>query len=180
MPTWIGLGVVAAVVAVIVALGTAASLRYGLWGRRITAGLVVLWVVASMTPNLGERAFGSEAHAITSLRAINAAQLLYASTYGRYADTLQSLVQQEPRPFLTPDRLEEAFRRGYLIELIADARHYVAIAIPQVTRPRPRGRTEILDRAFCVGASGTIYWAPRGTAPVVDAGRCGRVWKPIQ
>jgi hypothetical protein len=176
MKMWIGLAVLAA----IVALGTAASLRYGLWGRRISAGLVVLYVVASMTPNLGERAFGSQAHAITCLRAINAAQLLYESTYGRYADTLQSLVQQKPRPFLTPDRLEEAFRRGYLIELIGDTRHYVVIAIPQVMRPRPRGRTEVLDRAFCVGASGTVYWAPRGTAPVIDAGRCGGVWKPLQ
>ena len=171
MAHWIGLAVVGG----IITLGTAASLRYGLWGRRITAGLVVLFVVALNTPGLGERGFGNEAHMITSLRALNAAQLMYSTTYGNgsYARTWDDLrkvgLQERVDPGVTS-------RRGYRIELISGDTHYAVIAVP-IANSRVRTPP---TRVFCVDDRGTIFWAPRGTAPVIDAGRCGGAWTPIQ
>lgn len=176
MRIWIGLVVALAVLAAIVALGTAASLRYGVWGRRITAGLVVLFVVWQTTPRLGERGSGNEAHMITSLRALNVAQLLYSTTYGNgsYARTLDDLKKVGAQEFVI--RVQAAAQRGYRLELIPGEAHYAAIAIP-VANSRVRNPPA---RAFCMGESGAIYWAPGTATPVLEAGRCVGSWKPIQ
>jgi hypothetical protein len=169
---WVALAVVAA----IVALGTAASLRFGIWGRRITVGLVVLCGVASNTPVLLLPGLGgNEAHMITSLRALNMAQLLYSTSYGQgsYARTWDDL-----RKVGLQERLDPAVtsRRGYRIELIPGDTYYAVIAVP-IANSRLRTPP---TRVFCVDDRGAIFWAPRGTAPVIDAGRCGGAWKPIQ
>ena len=177
MRNWIGLAVALAVLAAIVALGTAASLRYGIWGRRITAGLVVLSVVALNTPGLGERGFGNEAHMISSLRALTTAQLLYSTSYGNgsYARTLDDLKKVGVQELVTP--AEVTSRRGYRLELISGDAHYAVIAVPLAN---PRLKTPRPSRTFCADDRGTIYWAPIGTAPVVEAGRCSGGWKSIQ
>jgi hypothetical protein len=177
---WLTLATMLASIAAIVALGTAASLRFGIWGRRITAGLVVLFVLAVTTPGLGERAVGHEAQAITSLRAINAAQLLYSTSLGggRYARTLDDLmVKYGTEAFLSPDTVEKVSRRGYRLELIAGDRGYAAIAIPHYN---PRVKHSNPVRAFCVDERASIYQTLGGAIPAVEHGRCRDTSKPIQ
>lgn len=179
MRIWIALGFALAVVAAIVALGTAASLRYGVWGRRISAGLVVLWVVASMTPNLGERTGGVEASAITCLRALNAAQLLYQTSLGqgRYAETLDELEKsREPSEALRGPLVDLRLRGSYQIELVSNGDHYTVTATPL---PNPRKGLRG-TRAFCVGVSASIFQTLSGARPAVKGGRCLDQSKPIQ
>jgi hypothetical protein len=169
-----------AVVAAIVAAGTAASWRFGVWGRRVTAGLVVLFVVAVTTPPLGEPAVGNQAPAITALRAINAAQLLYSTSVGNgsYARTLEELmVKSGQHEFLRPDTVEKLARRGYRLELIPGDRDYAVIAIP-VYAPRVKHSNPI--RAFCVDEQASIYQTLGGAVPAVEGGRCRDRSKPIQ
>jgi hypothetical protein len=172
---WIPLTLIAA----IVALGTAASLRYGLWGRRVTAGLFV-FVVAGGTPALAPKINGSEAQAITCLRAINAAQLLYSTTLGRgrYAETLEELEMSGPSSEALQGRIVALrSRRFYRIELISTGDRYAVVAVPLANARRPP--RELL-RAFCVGETATIYQTLGGMPPAVERGRCLDTSKPIQ
>jgi hypothetical protein len=172
---WIALAVVTA----IIALGTAASLRYGVWGRRLTAGLVVLWVVAQMTPKLGERAFGVEPQAITCLRAINAAQLVYQTSLGegRYARTLDELEKSWPSSDAQQGPIIRlSLRQSYRIELVSTGDSYAVTATPL---PNPRSGLRG-SRAFCVDVNGSIFQTLSGTRPAVELGRCLDRSKPIQ
>lgn len=169
----------AAVLAIIVALGTVASLRYGVWGRRISAGLVVLWVVASMTPNLGERPVGVEASAITCLRALNAAQLLYQTSLGqgRYAETLDELEKNRPpAEAMRGPLVDLRLRQSYRIELVSNGDHYTVTATPL---PNPRKGLRG-TRSFCVGKSASIFQDPSGRTPAVNRGQCLDTSNPIR
>jgi hypothetical protein len=168
----------AATLASIVALGTAASLRFGVWGRRITAGLLVLYVVSVNTPRLGEPAIGHEAQAITTLRAINLAQLLHLSSFGSYARTLDDLMIKYGRhELLGRDTVERLSLRGYRLELILGDKNYAVIAIP-LHNPRVKHSNPV--RAFCVDERASIFQTLGGAIPAVEQGRCRDRSKPIQ
>jgi hypothetical protein len=159
-----------AVLGTIAALGTAASLRYGVRGRRLTAWLVVLAVVPfNLPPVVAPKIVDLEAQAIMCLRALNAAQLIYTSSHdGRYATNLEELDLGCARQPVNP--------RAHRIELFSNGDSYAAIAVPQ-DQPRQRATS---FRSFCVSAVSTIFQTPGGVTPEVDAGRCRDTTRPIQ
>jgi hypothetical protein len=129
--------------------------------RRLTAGLVVVAVVALNDTRLGERAASTEIRIITLLRSLSAAQLLHASNHrGQYADRLESLVPAAPR-------------HGYVIELFTTPDHYAVTAVPPAGASGPR-------LAFCMDDSGRIYLTPAGPTPVVEGGQCKDTSRPLQ
>lgn len=134
--------------------------------------------MALTTPTLvAPRAFGIEAHAITCLRALNAAQLIYQTTHGegRYASSLEELVRKSPSDrvrCLTPPVNPRAHR----IELLSSGDGYAAIAVPQ-DQPRQLATS---FRSFCVSASSTIFQTLGGATPEVEGGRCRDTTRPIQ
>ncbi len=105
-----------------------------------------------------------EPAAITTLRALNAAQLLYSTSVGegRYAGTLEQL-----KVTLPPE---------YRFELISTGDNYTAMATPLPNQRRGlQGH-----RSFCVSTSGSIHWAPGAVSPAVQPGKCPDGWQPIQ
>ena len=157
----------------VVAIGVAASIRYGIAGRRVSAGLVVLLAVALNTPRIGERSPGWQAAAITTLRAINAAQLLYSTSIGagRYADSLDELT----RAGLFMPR--GALRFHYDLRLIKGGESYAATAVP-VANARDKKSDPV--ESFCVDAQGSIFRTPGRIGPEVANGRCRDRSKPIR
>ena len=179
MRIWIALGFALAVLAAIAALGTAAALRYGVRGRRLSAGVVVVVFVLLMVPTLmAPKVNSPQAQAITCLRAINAAQLLYQTNVGRgqYAMTLEDLEQSRASLEAMQPICGWSLRRTYGVELASNGERYAAIAVPLAT---PRGDT-VGFRAFCVDLNGSIFQTLSGTRPAVDRGRCLDRSNPIQ
>jgi len=167
-----GLLVALAVVAGVAAICVLASLRYGVAGRRVSAGVVVLCMVALTMPRVGERGPGIESQVIATLREISVAQLQYSTSewLGRFADTLDALSRYLPEQRIA---LMPRLSAHYRIDLIAGSRHYAVIAVPIGLSPGPR-------RAFCVDDTSRVCWSTAATTPELEAGRCPGSWNPIQ
>jgi hypothetical protein len=120
-----------------------------------------------------------EAGAITCLRAINAAQLLYQTSlgHGRYAETLDQLEKSRPpSEAMRGPLVDLRLRRSYRIELVSNGDHYTVTATPL---PNPRKALRG-TRSFCVAESATIFQDPSGRPPAVERGRCLDTSTPIQ
>lgn len=161
------------IILLIVSSGVAVSIRHGTAGRRISAGLVILLVVALNVPGVGERSPDWEATAITSLRAINAAQLMYSTTVGSgaYAGSLNELAQAG---LLT---LNEGLERRYELRLIPGGASYAVTAVPRVNTSAGAPSS---TRSFCVDDRGSIFYTQGRTVPAIRNGRCGDTLKSIQ
>ena len=151
-----------------------------IWQRRLATGLVVtgallLEVPALQAPTPG----GVEAQAMTTLRALNAAQLVYSTSVGqgRYAATFEELDNAKTSAeILAGPLVRLSLRRSYRMELLSSGDQYTAFATPLPNRPRgTQGH-----RSFCVSSSGSIYWALAAVSPAVEPGQCPEGWKPIQ
>src|SRR5262245_38148329 len=117
--------------------------------RRASATLIVLSAVVLNPVVLRQPSIGGvEAQAITMLRAVNAAQLLYQTSVGqgRYANNLAELDDWLQRP--------SGFRE-YRIELIPDSTYYAVIAVPI-------GQNRNAHRALCVDDRSSIFQTPGG------------------
>lgn len=128
--------------------------------RKTTAGAIVLSVVVLNAPRVGERP-QMEMKAITILRSVHAAQLLYStSNRGQYSDSL-TLATGEPVSSLY----------GYRFELFTAGDRYAVIAVSQAA---------VKGRSYCMADDGAIYQTPSGATPAVVSGRCRDTSKPLQ
>jgi hypothetical protein len=157
--------------------------------RRIVAAAVVLGLFVLLAPRIGER-HGSEAHAISSIRAIVSAELAFASmNSGRYG-LLECLADRSCRPstvsqpWLLESRLAAAAdRNGYRFEF-----HPYPDALRLEPSPRVRlTRFAVVavsldagNKGFCGDDRQVIYVTNDRVAPRVDGGRCLDTRTPLR
>jgi hypothetical protein len=130
--------------------------------KTVAGALVFIGVFFAATERVREPGSGSQAVAISTLRALHASQLVYSTNHRGLFNALTPLA-----PEMQP-------RRGYRFEFYPGPglTQYAVVAIPIPSRGAPL-------RSFCVDDTGVIFFVKNGTAQLTEAGRC-RGGNPIQ
>jgi len=163
--------------------------------RRVGASVVIVGAMLVWPRPVGERQNRSESRAISVLKAIAVAEIMYATVYGHY-DTLDCLARTGCVPGRTADQ------DPFLSQELSAARNWYAYRIEFFPGPRsqdagvPERSSSAMDRfavtavpvdvasakrrAFCTDQSATIYISVAGTVPRVEDGRCLDVANPLR